>query len=285
MTVRNCPDGDQPSGPIRLVALDLDGTILDRKLNISSRVQEAVRTAIGRGIHVTLATGRTFSVARIFAERLGIHDPLICVQGALVQDAVTGARLLEHTVPVALAWEVIELAHHHGWDLCVYLGDDPYVERLTQHLEAYASYSPETEQLRPVGDLRSWLVKDPLKVLLTADADECMEADRVLQEHFAGRLKIVRSFATFVEATSLEATKGLALAFVARHLSVPQTATMAIGDNDNDLDMIAWAGLGIAMGDSSPALRAAARAVCPGMELDGAAVAIEKWALGMGSRD
>jgi Cof subfamily protein (haloacid dehalogenase superfamily) len=281
MTARCFPEIDQPNRPIRLVALDLDGTILDRRLNISLRVQAAVRTAIGRGIHVTLATGRTFSVAQVFAERLGVHDPLICVQGALVQDAVTGARLLEHSVPRALAWEVIELAHHHGWDLCVYLGDDPYVERLTKHLEEYASYSPETEELRPVGDLRSWLAKDPLKVLLTADADRCTEADRILREHFVGRLKIVRSFATFVEATSLEATKGQALAFMAQRLGVPQIETMAVGDNDNDLDMITWAGLGVAMGNSSLALRAAARAVCPDLASDGAAVAIEQWILGM----
>ncbi len=265
---------------IRLIALDLDGTLLADHMHVSQRVRDAVRRVIDRGICVTLATGRVFAGTQFFAKELGIREPLICLQGALIRHAVTAEVLLERRVGMSLALEVIEYGRGHPWDFCVYVGDQGYVERLTPGLEYYAAYSPGGEALAAVGDLGKWLKEDPLKLLLVADETECSRADHMLRERFGGRLQIVRSYARFVEATHMQATKGQALAHLASHLGVERSDTMAIGDNDNDLDMVAWAGVGVAMGNASPSAKAAAKFIVSPVELDGAAEAIERWVLG-----
>jgi Cof subfamily protein (haloacid dehalogenase superfamily) len=264
--------------PYRLLALDLDGTIVDGSLRISRRVRDAVRAAMGSGVHVTLASGRPFDGTRLFGNDLGIQEPLICHQGALVRDPRNGEVHLRRSLPRHLAHEVVDIAREHGWDLLLTLDDEQYVERLTPALRVLTDLSPTPTKALVMADLKT-LPQDPLRLLLVVDAAEADAVDRLLRERFAGRLLIVRSFARFVEATDLTASKGQALAFLAQKLGVSQAETVAIGDQDNDADMVAWAGLGIAMGNASAAVKAAANHVTATIAEDGAALAIERFIL------
>jgi Cof subfamily protein (haloacid dehalogenase superfamily) len=262
--------------PYRLLALDLDGTIVDGSLRISARVRRAIRTAMDSGVHVTIASGRPFSGTRLFANDLGIREPLICHQGAMVRDPCNGALYLQHNLPRQLAHEFVDVVREHGWDLCLTIDDELYVERLTPALRVLSDLSPTSVEEHVVADLKA-LPQDPLRLLVIVEAAQAPMVDRLLRERFAGRLRIVRSFARFVEATDLAASKGQALAFLAHRLGVSQAETMAIGDNDNDADMVAWAGLGVAMGNASPAVKAAANHVTGTIAEDGAALAIERF--------
>jgi hydroxymethylpyrimidine pyrophosphatase-like HAD family hydrolase len=100
-----------------------------------------------------------------------------------------------------------------------------------------------------------------------------------LQAQFDDRVRVTQSLDHLVEVTAPEASKGQALARLAAHLGVAQSATMAIGDHDNDVSMIAWAGLGVAMGNASPAAKSAADVIAPPLEEEGAAWAIERYVL------
>ena len=264
---------------IRLLALDLDGTILDRRLRISPRVACAVRLAQDAGVRVTLASGRFFRSMRLFAKDLGISEPLICYQGALIRDPDTEEVLLHRGVPLHLAQQFIGFVRAHGWDLCVYLDDRPYVDKTTPNLSWYADYSPIKEELTPVGDLKGFLSREPTKIVVVLEAEQAALAGDLLGERFEGHLRVVRSFSRFVEATSLAASKGQALSFLAHKLCVGQTETMAIGDHDNDADMVAWAGLGVAMGGAGEAVKGAADHIGLSIEEDGAAEAIERFIL------
>ncbi len=127
----------------------------------------------------------------------------------------------------------------------------------------------------------AFLDQPPAKFLIVVDTPEQAAAlDEELRARFAGRLRIVRSYRIFVEGNPLEASKGQGLARLAAHLSIPQQEVMAIGDQDNDADMVAWAGFGVAMGNGSPAVKAVADYVAPPVEEDGAAEAIERFVLG-----
>ncbi len=265
--------------PFRLLALDLDDTIVDTRMQVSPRVRRAVRAAVDAGVHVTLASGRPFHHARLFANDLGIHEPLICCQGAIVQDPASAEVYFHSGVPLHLAQEFIDFVRAHGWDLCLFLDDRLYADRITPFVRFYAEYSPIEEGLYPVDDLKSFLCREPTKVVVVTEADQATVVNHLLRERFAGRLRIVRSFSQFVEGTSLAASKGQALSFLARRLGVSQAETMAIGDNDNDADMVAWAGLGVAMGNASAAVKAAADYVAQSVEEDGAAEAIERFIL------
>jgi Cof subfamily protein (haloacid dehalogenase superfamily) len=264
----------------RLLALDLDGTILDGRLNVSTRSRRALRAVILARVHVTLASGRTFDSMRVFADDLGVREPLICMQGALVQDPMSEQVLLRCGVPRELAREFVRFGRQQDWDVGLYLDGALYAERLTPCLRFYAEYGRVHEKLHLVGDLSALVSEEPMKLVVVAEgAAQASQADELLKRRFAGRLRIVRSFARFVEGTNLLASKGRALSFLASRLGVAQGETMAIGDNDNDADMVAWAGLGVAMGNASAAVKAAARYFAPPIEQDGAAEAIERFIL------
>lgn len=265
--------------PFRLLALDLDGTIVDSRLQVSARVRHALRLAMQAGVRITLASGRFFGSMRLFANDLAIREPLICFQGALIQDPVSEEVYFRCGVPLDLAHEFIAVGRQHGWDMCLYLDDRLYVERITPLVRFYAEYSPIQEEPHPVGDLRAFLTREPLKLLVVVEAGQAAAVDAVLQQRFAGRLRVVRSFSQFVEGTNLAVSKGRALSFLAQKLGIPQAETMAIGDHDNDADMVAWAGLGVAMGNASAAVKAVADYVAPPLEEDGAAEAIERFVL------
>ena len=123
------------------------------------------------------------------------------------------------------------------------------------------------------------VTRPPDKFIVIAEPEEADAIVPELRQRFAERLRIVRSHRNFVEGNPLDASKGQALACLAAHLGIPQSQTAAVGDNDNDADMVAWAGLGMAMGNAHPDLKAIADVILPPVEQDGAAVAIEKYIL------
>lgn len=266
--------------PVRLLALDLDGTIVDGHMQVSPRTRRALHAAILAQVHVTLASGRIFDSMRVFAEDLGIRESLICMQGALVQDPVSEQVLLRRGVPRELVREFVTFGREQDWDMGLYLGGTLYVERVTSNLCFYAEYGRAHETLHAVVDLCALLCEEPMKLVVVAEGPgQAAEINGLLQQRFAGRLGIVRSFARFIEGTHLCASKGRALSFLAERLGVAQADTMAIGDNDNDADMVAWAGFGVAMGNASAAVKVAARYVAPAIEQDGAAEAVERFVL------
>jgi hydroxymethylpyrimidine pyrophosphatase-like HAD family hydrolase len=129
-----------------------------------------------------------------------------------------------------------------------------------------------------VPDLRPLLDRDPDKVLIIVqeNGDEILA---MLRERFDGQAEIVRSHDLFIEVNPLGVDKGAGLAWLAGRLGVPQSHVMAVGDQDNDAPMVAWAGWGVAMGGGSPACKAAADWIAPPLAEDGAAVAIEQFVL------
>jgi Cof subfamily protein (haloacid dehalogenase superfamily) len=261
--------------PYRLLALDLDGTLMGLTFQFSPRVKRAIARAHHGGIAVTLATGRSPISARPFAKELDIRAPLICYQGGLIADR-EGSVLHHAALDRRLAAEVIELAQSRDWHVSLYVDGAFYLTELRRPLSFYEGLLNPTVYRVP--NLAALLDRDPDKVLIIADGngDEILAG---LHERFDGQMHIVRSHDLFMEASPLGIDKGSGLAWLAEHLGVPQAQVMAVGDQDNDAPMIAWAGLGVAMGNGSPACKAAADWIAPSLEEDGAAVAIERFAL------
>lgn len=262
---------------IQLLALDLDGTLFGDDGIIRPRVRLAVAAAIGRGVTVTLATGRAFDVAARYARDLGIEAPLICYQGAVIQDMVSGQVLFAEALPAQVLPEVVALAEARGWDLHLQRDSRVFVRTRRQDEQFY--WLLFGLPVMEVPDLRLALDPPPTKFVITCAPGETEAVAAELRARFAGHLTIVRSHDILVEGVAAGVNKGRALACLAEILNVPQSAVMAIGDQDNDAPMIAWAGLGVAMGDATPAARAAARWLAPPLAEDGAAVAIERFIL------
>jgi Cof subfamily protein (haloacid dehalogenase superfamily) len=261
----------------RLLALDLDGTLIGDNETFSPRVRRAVAAAQARGARVTIATGRSPVSTRPFARDLGIVEPLICYQGGQIVQP-DGQVLHRVALRRDLAAQVLALAQERGWHVVLYVDGLVYATELRFPIKFYEAMINPGTQL--VSDLSLLLDRDPDKVLLVVD--EPAQAEPIyaeLQRRFCDRMEIVRSHALFVEANPPGVDKGAGLAWLADHLAVPQAQVMAVGDQDNDAPMVAWAGLGVAMGNASSACKAAADWTAPPLSEDGAAVAIERFVL------
>lgn len=263
---------------IKLVALDLDGTLLDEGLQFTPRVAESIQTAIEQGIYVTLATGRAFKSARPFAEMLGITTPIIGYQGGIIGDPVSGAILKEHTMGADVAHAAVSQAEREDLDMSLYAGESVYFRELRWPREFYDRWFGLTLHHAP--NLHAVIDQmPPMKFIIVAEPPDADAIEARWKRDFDGRLHIVRSHRLFVEGNPPGVSKGTALAWLAERLGIPQASVMTVGDNDNDRAMIEWAGVGVAMGDGAPSLQAIADWVAPSQAEDGVAAALERFVL------
>jgi Cof subfamily protein (haloacid dehalogenase superfamily) len=268
------------SRAVRLLALDLDGTLMDDSMVIKSdRVRRAISAAQERGVVVTLATGRMFDFAVPYAHDLGITAPLICYQGGLIQSLDSDVPLYRATMEPALVREVLEWQAQRGYHFVLYADDDVFLDE-QRHPETFYRHMLG-ERLVWVDDFISVIEQHaPVKFLIFVEPHEANQVGADMRQRFDGRIELTQSHALIVEGNPLGVSKGDALRRLAAHLDIPQAQVMAVGDQDNDTAMIAWAGLGVAMGNGSPAVKAIADWVAPSVAEDGAAVAIERFVLG-----
>jgi len=263
---------------IELLALDVDGTLIDETLSIPIRVQEAVGAAQRQGVTVTLATGRMLEATVPFARELRIGAPLICYQGGLIQapdadEPLYRATMDSEVVRDALAWRA-----EHGWHAVLYADDALFIAEQRYPEGFYRRLLGEN--LHWVDDFDSVLERrEPVKFLFIADPPEADRIEAAMRRRFDGQMEIVRSHANFVEGNPLGVSKGAALRRLADHLGILRKKVMAIGDQGNDVPMLSWAGVAVAMGNASLAAKQAADWIAPPFSEHGAAAAIERFIL------
>jgi len=237
------------------------------------RTAAALRAAGEAGIHVVIATGRMYRSVRPYAEAVGIEAPLVCYQGAAVVDPVTGEWLLHEPIPVELAREAIAAVEGDGFALNCYVDDDLYVAAITEHARSYADF--QSIPLHEVGDLLGWIERPPTKLVVVDDPARLDELRPRLEQRFGERLYIAKSLPYFLELASPTISKGSGLAFVAEHVGFTAEHTIAFGDGENDLELLDWAGFGIAVANADDGLKASADWICPSAEEEGVARVLE----------
>lgn len=261
---------------IRLLACDVDGTLLHGSLHISERVQRAVADARAAGVHVLLATGRMPSAARRIVETLGLAGPQVYYNGALVQ-TVEGAKLFEVPVAPGVAQSVVRYAREAKMHVNAYVGDTIYVERLTPEAEFTRQLNRVDPQV--VDDLVGFLERAPTKLVIVRlpTVEEGLVPS--LAARFSGELSVSSSVPQYCEMVNPSVDKGRALRIVADKLGLAMSEVAAIGDGDNDRTLLEAAGTSFAMGNGSPRVKALATHVVGSVEDDGVAEAIERYVL------
>ncbi len=262
---------------IKLIATDMDDTLFNRSLEISERNKQAIADAIGRGVMVTISTGRMFRSAAMIAEQLKLDLPLITYQGALVKKASSGEVLLSLTIDMETAQEMIAFAEDHNCSVQAYVDDVFRVNYIDKRVVYYTHTSKVP--VMAVKDLRRNLGGCPHKILISGDPQRMDELWPVAEQQFAGRAYITKSKPYFLELLNPAANKGAALRYVAHQLGVSQAETMAIGDNFNDIKLFEGAGLKVAMGNAVEPLKAIADYVTDDCDSSGVGQAIEKFVL------
>jgi Cof subfamily protein (haloacid dehalogenase superfamily) len=266
----------------RLIAFDVDGTLVDASLHLSTRLRTAVAQAQARGVALTLATGRGATPILPLAAALGMTAPLICYQGGWVYDIVTGRTLHKSTLPVSLTQEILAWAQPFGWDISVYMDEEIYLQTMHRTSEFYDRWFGLPWHL--VGNLSQAVTHDPEKILFTGEPEVCDVIHARLTAQFGAVIQVLRTHDLFVELVPHGTSKGKALAWLADQMGIHQEEVIAVGDSENDLSMVQWAGLGIAMGNATPEVKAAARWQAPSVEEDGAAVVLEQFILNANAR-
>jgi hypothetical protein len=272
--------------PIGLIALDLDGTLIGEDLVLGKRTLRAIAAARARGVAVSIVTGRMTTSARPYARTLGLVDPIVAYQGALVRELPPAehdprlGRILAHR-PLApdAARDVIAWAktvgiepHVNHLERFVIAADDPRAEDYSSFLGARAEIVP---------DLSAWLRFPVSKVIAVAAATEPIP-ESILAEgrrRFAGRAEVTISHPRFLEFLAPGVSKLVGVRHLARRARVPLERVLAIGDQFNDLEMISGVGHGAAMATAPPRVRAAGRYVAPSVAEEGAAELIERLVL------
>jgi Cof subfamily protein (haloacid dehalogenase superfamily) len=257
---------------IRLVALDLDGTLLDSSEHISPANRAAIKRAQALGVHIVIITGRGADAPLAFGRELGLTDPIICAHGALTKECPSGRELRHIAIPREYATPILEFAQAHSLDTAVYTGE---------HFHRIAGMR------RYMDDMQGPLWVDVPDLIPLAERDSTFirffgrEAVDAIGTNFSG-LPVHFKFETWgdfeeLAITSEEATKERALAQLCDDLSIEPDEVMAVGDSRNDVPMLRWARIGVAMGNALPEVIGAAPYVTAGNDDDGVARAIERF--------
>jgi hypothetical protein len=261
-----------------MIAIDLDDSLLDDNLTISQENLQAVRRTIEEGVIVTIATGRMFKSALPYVQQLGIDVPVITYQGALVVNALSRNVLLHYPVPLDLSREIIRESKKNNIHLQVYIDDEYYFEQHNKYSDLYFKVSGIPG--KAVGPLEDFLVKEPTKLVMIDEPENILKWMGCYKEKFAGRLQVTISKAHYLEFTNIEATKGNAVRYLADMYGIKPDEVIAIGDSFNDIPMLTYAGLGVAMGNAPEIVKSHADYVTYSNNDNGVAHVLEKFVLG-----
>jgi Cof subfamily protein (haloacid dehalogenase superfamily) len=227
------------------------------------------------GTHVIVVTGRMFRSVLPFLQAAELDDPVICYQGALVADPVTGEFLRHIPIPLAAAHEALNAVIEAGFHINAYVDDELYVAAATPEAHAYADLNKV--EMHVVGDLREWLRDAPTKLVAVGDPQALTELENELKPRFAGTLFVSKSLPHFLEFAHPNVNKGSGLTFLAERLGFTPEQTVACGDGENDRELLDWAGLGVAVANAHDEILARADLVVPDVEHEGVAVLLETY--------
>jgi Cof subfamily protein (haloacid dehalogenase superfamily) len=259
-----------------LLALDLDGTLVEPRKPVRPTVIAAVRRAQAAGVRATIVTGRMYVGAKPFAEALALDGPIVLYQGAVLADARTGRFEREIPLAHATAMRIYAAAKEHDLHVQFYRDDRFYVEHDNRYARLYALTSDtEPVVVRSLPD--EFAGRDSTKVNIVTDASRTADVLALMERVCGPDAYVTRSNPEFVEMLSPEVDKGVALRLVAESYGIPMDRVMAIGDSYNDLPLLRAAGFAVAMGSSPPELKAVADAVVGDVEHDGVAEAIARF--------
>ena len=264
---------------IRLIATDLDDTLLDASAALTPRTRKALDAAMALGCGVTLSSGRMMEAMLPFAEKIGVNAPMLLYNGAMIYDHNTDETLFAPRIPYETALGIVKLAEAQGYYIQLYPGKGYYCSEIRDCTRAYARQIavPATSVGMPMAQ---WLSQNPsdMQKMLIIDTPE--GADRIqatLREAFPHGACYLKSKPHYLEIAPEGVDKGRSLAFLSAHLGLTPDEVMAFGDGQNDVPMLTYAGAGYAMANACPQALACTPRIAPPNTEDGVAQVIERY--------
>ncbi len=265
---------------IRLIATDLDDTLLDGKNQLTPRTRDALRAAMAVGCGVTLSSGRMTEAMLPFAREIGVNAPMLLYNGALLYDPNTDETLYAVRVPYEVALGVTRIVEDAGSYAQLYPGKGYYCQEVLERTRVYAKQInvPVTPVHMP---LSRWLEEhpgDPQKLLIIDESAERADALQArLREAYPRGASFLKSKPHYIEVMPEGVNKGASMAKLAELLGLLPEEIMCFGDGQNDVPMLEFAGEGWAMANGSAEARACTPHIAPPNTEDGVAQVIEQY--------
>jgi len=264
----------------KLIAADMDGTLVNDKSELTERTKEAIIKAVDAGVIFVVATGRAFSNVQIVNDLFNKDMPFIVFNGAAAYMGKSEKLLFERFLDYDLATEAFNIGQEKGIAQIVWTNPLLWINRRCDETLTYANFYKDSK-VSTVTDLAA--IRDEVrgvsKVLWIDDPARIKELSAEMCAHFDGRLSCVSSMPHFLEFISLKAGKGTALAEIGKHCAIDKSEMIAIGDGQNDITMLEYAGLGVAMENAPDEVKAVSDYVALSNNDDGVAEVIEKFIL------
>ena len=264
---------------IRLIAADLDDTLLNARSELSPRTQAALDAAMAVGCGITLSSGRMLEAMLPFARRVGVNAPMLLYNGAMLYDHRTDATLYAERLPFALALEIVRHIEAAGGYVQLYPGKGYYCSEILDRTRAYARQI-QVDATPVHMPMARWLAENPadMQKLLVIDTPE--GADRLqagLREAFPRGAAFLKSKPHYIEIMPEGVDKGRSLARLAALLGLAPDEVVAFGDGQNDVPMLTFAGAGYAMANACGEALACTPNIAPPNTEDGVAQVIERY--------
>lgn len=270
----------------KLVAIDLDGTLLDSEKRISGENKNILELAMKKGVRVVVCSGRVYSGARMYALEVGAKGPIIACNGAIIRDLRTEELLYSNTMNLQDCHRIVDICRQEDLYFHAYINDIMYVEKLGFSSLFYWKRNQELPKenrvdIRIVQDVKRVFEENAPEVakfvVISEDEEQLLRARKQV-EQMAG-VQVMSSARGNFEVVNNEVDKGRALKYLADRLGIKREEIMAIGDNENDLSMIKYAGLSVAMGNGENYIKELADFVTLNNDEDGVAYAVKKFVL------
>ncbi len=261
---------------IKLIAIDLDDTLLRDDVTISQYTKEVIQKAQAAGIHIVIATGRMYKTAAPVGRSLELGDvPMIIYSGGAIQTAETGEILYENALSEHAVRTVFQLADEHGWYIQSYFNDELYVQFRDERTVMYEKMSRIDAITKPHEELHGTSCK-----LLAIDTPEALTpVEETILATLPGEVSLVRSKPTFLEIMAHGNSKGNAVLGLAAKYGIKPEEIMAFGNAENDISMLEVAKYGVAVANAVESVKAVATHMTDSNNEDGVARFIEQYVL------
>lgn len=262
----------------KLVALDMDGTLLNQNQKISDRVKKAISDARKKGVKIILSSGRGFKGIEKYVKELQLDELVISLNGAAVNDATGEDVVFSIHMEPSVSRRIIELQKEHDIFSINFIGQKMYVEELNEKALFFSNF--EGVEVIAVGNMLEFYNTQPIgKMLMIGEHEKFIMFRQKLVEELGQYINVTFSLPEFLEVYNVNVSKGIILHKVAEYYGLKREEVIAIGDGENDISMIEYAGLGVAMENAMDIVKNSADLITKSNAEDGVAHVIEKYIL------
>lgn len=276
----------QRQNKYKMVVMDMDYTLLNKNKEVSPGNKEALAEAAKKGVRLVVATGRIYASARFYARLLGIDTPIIASNGAIIKEDRTNRIMFQSILLDEVALEMIRLCKENGLYCHLYSQDTVYTEKIINISKKYCEWNEKLCEedrinIEVVSSLEKTVETERGKILKAVVVDNDLEKLAYIREEImkTGKVSVSQSLKDNLEVMNKGINKGNAVKILADIYGIKQEEIVAIGDNENDISMIEYAGLGIAMGNAVDELKEKADYVTGNYDEDGVAQALWKFVI------